>query len=92
MALGAAEATLVPHAILRDHLLGSVHGVAATRAPVPVAPLLPDLRLCIDAEKKRFGHVKVEEERKLNRHDFDSLLFFLFLFFFLRFILWQPKF
>lgn len=49
MALGTAEAALVPHAVLRDHLLRSVHWVAATRAPVAVVSLLTHLRLGIDA-------------------------------------------
>lgn len=51
MTLAAAEAPLVPHAVLRDHLLGGVHRVAATRATVSVVSLLPELGLGVDATK-----------------------------------------
>lgn len=53
VALAAAEAPLVPHAVLRDHLLGGVHRVAAARATVPVVPLLADLGLGVDAAKRK---------------------------------------
>jgi len=53
MALAAIEASLVPHAILRDHLLGGVHWIAAARAAVPVVSLLTDLGLSIDAAKEK---------------------------------------
>lgn len=46
--LAAAEAPLVPDAILRDHLLGGVYRIAAARATVPVVPLLADLGLSVD--------------------------------------------
>lgn len=53
VALAAAETPLVPHAVLRDHLLGGVHRVAAARATVPVVPFLPDLGLGVDAAKSK---------------------------------------
>lgn len=52
MALAAAEATLVPNAVLRDHLLRCVYRVAATRAAEAVGALLADLGLRVDAAKK----------------------------------------
>lgn len=51
VALAAAEAPLVPHAVLRDHLLSGVHRVAAARATVTVVSLLADLGLGVDAAK-----------------------------------------
>lgn len=48
MALAAAEASLVPYAILRDHLLGGVYRITAARTTVSVVSLLPDLRLGVD--------------------------------------------
>jgi len=53
VAFAAIEASLVPHAILRDHLLGGVHRIAAARAAVPVISLLTDLGLSIDATKEK---------------------------------------
>lgn len=44
----AAEAPLVPHAVLRDHLLGGVHRISAARATMPVVSLLADLGLSVD--------------------------------------------
>jgi len=52
MALAAIEAPLVPHAVLRDHLLGGVHRVTAARAAVSVVSLLADLGLSVDAAEE----------------------------------------
>jgi len=49
--LTAAEAPLVPDAVLRDHLLGGVYRVTAARATVPVVSLLADLGLSVNATK-----------------------------------------
>lgn len=53
VARAATEAPLMPHAILRDHLLGGVHRVAAARAAVTVVSLLTDLGLGVDAAKRK---------------------------------------
>lgn len=49
MARAAAEATLVPDEVLRDHLLGRVHRVAATGATVAVVSLCAELGLRVHA-------------------------------------------
>lgn len=41
--LSTVEAPFVPYTVLRDHLLGGVHRVAAARATVPVVSLLANL-------------------------------------------------
>lgn len=45
MARAAVEAPLVPNPIFRDHLLGRVYGVAASRAALAVTSFLAHLRV-----------------------------------------------
>lgn len=52
MTRAATEAPLMPDAILRDHLLGGVHRVAAARTAVTVVSFLADLGLRVDAAKR----------------------------------------
>lgn len=44
----ATKAPFMPDTILRDHLLGGVHRIAAARATMPVVSLLTNLGLSID--------------------------------------------
>ncbi|TGZ45824.1 Uncharacterized protein DBV15_02623 [Temnothorax longispinosus] len=59
VAFAAVEAPLVPNAVLRDHLLGGVHRVAAARATVPVVSFLAQVGLGVDAAKNEKRRLRI---------------------------------